>query len=247
MVMAAPAQSGQSGSDVPRITASMQFNITHAALKDLCDNIERFKASLHGAAIGAHTWSTLLPDAGGATCTELKFVVHRLKKALRRTPKVGPIARCPPPSENVKMQAQQALLSRGVKRAFEDAFPGDALDTALDALCDMILSQRRFGSDKAGGIRFKTKQRFVKLLRKRPAVAAVDCALNALWACLPYTQFPLKLDLPDFEKRRKYFASLHEALSSTPPRLEGIPEFCALQARVRAKTGEDAAPSPPAE
>jgi hypothetical protein len=136
--MAAPAQSG---SNALRITNRVQLNVSHLALKDFFDSLERFKASLHGAAIGAHPWTVCLPDVNGKTATEVKFVAHRMKRAMKRsTPKVGAIAPCPPPEENAKYQAQRALQSIGVKRAFEDAFPGDTLDTALDVLADMIQS-----------------------------------------------------------------------------------------------------------
>ena len=168
----------------PRSAAAraVRVRLTFVEFKAFAADVARIKAKLHRALKGRHDAVIELPEH-----VTLQLQVDKTKYfGRRKSEDTPPVTRCPPEAENAKLQAQRALQTTHVKQAFHSAFPGNAMNEALDAL----------------------------------------------WACLMYTQRPLHLEDADYDKRRAYFTRIRELVQHTPPRLEGIEPFVTLYTRV---------------
>lgn len=206
---------------------TVRVRLTYLEFKVFAADVARAKAKLHSALKGRHDATLELPGH-----VMLQLQVDKSKYfGRRKSEDTPPVMRCPPPAENAKAQAQLAFQSLAVKQAFRDAFPGDAMNKALDVLCAMMREKPSFHVQPNHGIRNAKKEKLIALLERRPPQPAAR-ALDALWACLMYTQKPLCLTLPDFDQRRAYFTRIHELLQHTPPRLADIEGFATLHTRV---------------
>jgi hypothetical protein len=230
--MAAPAVSR--AGNPPLTPRSVELHLSYIELREFCAQLETFKAGLHGAALGYHSSRFALPGVDGTSQVSLKLVVRRAGKNLRRRAEAQK-AWCPPPEENTKRQAQLALQTPSVKRSFEQAFPGDKLEAARAALCDMLEDRYARKHDKSAGINYRDKSAKVKMLRQGQLKRPVERALDALWTCTRYTRERLMLHLPDYRERKAYFDSMYVALTSEPPRLVDVPEFQELYGRVHGR------------
>ena len=205
----------------------VRVRLSYPEFKKFAKDVSRFKAHLHRALKGHHNAVIELP--GQVT---LQLTVEKARYFGRRASRDTPAnARCPPAAESAKCQAQRALQSESVREAFRAKFPGDTMDKALAALCDMIEEKPTLQQQPHIGIQNGKKTRLVALLKKRQPQPAAR-ALDALWACLMYTQKPLNLEFPDYERRCAYFTRIRELLEHTPPRLADIEEFANLYERV---------------
>ena len=213
----------------PRSAAAraVRVRLTFVEFKAFAADVARIKAKLHRALKGRHDAVIELPEH-----VTLQLQVDKTKYfGRRKSEDTPPVTRCPPEAENAKLQAQRALQTTHVKQAFHSAFPGNAMNEALDVLCDMMTEKPAFHIQPNLGIPNNKKTRLVALLKSRPPHATAR-ALDALWACLMYTQRPLHLEDADYDKRRAYFTRIRELVQHTPPRLEGIEPFVTLYTRV---------------
>jgi hypothetical protein len=196
--------------------------LSYKDFKTFFSELEAFKASMHGAPGGtySHSFTLLEADAGVLLTIEVERRKSYAKRA-KDAPRVLP-AHSLPLEENHKNLAQQALQKPSVKRAFADAFPDvdDAVKAELISLVNETL-----------GVPPWKKTRIAAALTKVPSTRAVARALDALWACIPFTQTRLCTSLHDYEARRAHFEQLHQLLTSDPPRLGEVPAFADLVRR----------------
>jgi hypothetical protein len=177
--MAAPAVSR--AGNPPLTSRSVELHLSYIELREFCAQLEKFKTGLHGAALGYHSSRFALPGVDGTSQVSLKFVVRRAGKNLRRNAEAQK-AWCPPSEENAKRQAQLALQTPIVKRSFEHAFPGDKLEAARAALCDMLEDRYARKNDKSVGINYRDKSASRRAPRAAPprrAAPPLCCAAGA--------------------------------------------------------------------
>ena len=235
-------------------TAPMvRLKMNYQGFKTFFKDANRAKALLHVARRGYHTVELTLPGGDAGPDTRLVLTVKKEKAYLRRGSDNAPRNEyCPLGDANLKAEAEKAMSqSKSVKQAFADAFPSKQLmDAALDALCDMLAEKLKGCSDDTGrgsndivnGIYKNKVDRLIANLKSRKQPA--DRALNALWACMPYTQTRMMNGLPDYTVRYAYFKRIRKLLESSPPRLADIAEFAQLFGRVHGSP-PPTTPSPP--
>ena len=231
----------------------VRLKLNYQGFKTFFKDANRAKALLHGARRGYHAVELTLPGGDAGPDTRLFLTVKKEKAYLRRGSDNAPRNEyCPKGDANLKAEAEKAMSqSKAVKQAFTDAFPSkELLDAALDALCDMLDAKLkrcsghkgRGSNDSVNGIYKNKVDRLIANLKSRKQ--PVDRALNALWACMPYTQTRMMNKLPDYTTRYKYFKRIRKLLESSPPRLADIAEFAQLFERVHGSP-PPTTPSPP--